>query len=151
MNSNLVIQLCLDMIRRCSPYYICLLGECYGSYRPNTSDSLPETYQDLDEDASWLDKNFMVAASSGYDWILRDTFQNSSITELEVTQAVFLGIAHVEQKHNLLMLLIISLAKGLLISMYNNITILIGDSEFCRFYFRNPEHVDGLFIGKCLL
>ena len=69
------------------------MGERYGSCRPPTCEVLPSTYEELlaNENASWLDKNFVVAATSGHDWILRDTFQNSSITELEVTQAAFLG------------------------------------------------------------
>ena len=25
--------------------------------------------------------------------------------------------------------------------------LFLGDSEFCHFYFRAPEHVDGLFAG----
>ena len=67
------------------------MGERYGSYRPTGPESLPASYHKLSDNATWLDKNFMVAAGSGYDWILRDTFQNCSITELEVTQAAILG------------------------------------------------------------
>ena len=91
VNSGLVIQMCLNYISRCSPFFICLLGERYGSHRPNDTDPLPACYEDLTPTAHWLDKSFMIAASAGYDWVLQDTYQHCSITELEVIQAAFLG------------------------------------------------------------
>ena len=36
-----LIQSCLDYVRHCSPYFICLLGERYGSHRDPKSDLLP--------------------------------------------------------------------------------------------------------------
>ena len=112
VNQGLVIQLCLDYIQKCSPFFICLLGERYGCCREEDATSLPNTYKDLPEDADWLDKNFMVAASGGYDWILKPAYQHCSVTELEILQTAF-----------------------------------IGNTEFCRFYFRQPDHVDELFQG----
>ena len=70
-----------------------MLGERYGSHRPVTSDPLPKTYSELDPDATWLDKNFLVASAAGYDWIMQDTYQHCSITELEIIQAAILGNA----------------------------------------------------------
>lgn len=111
VNSGLVIQLCLDYITRCAPFFICLIGERYGSHKPNEDAPLPASFSALPLDAHWLDKNFVIASSAGYDWVLQDTYQHCSITELEVIQAAFLG----------------------------------EDSNFCHFYFRQPEHVDHLF------
>ena len=47
---------------------------------------LPERYSDLPSDADWLDRNFLVAASGGYDWVLEDSYQHCSVTELEIMQ-----------------------------------------------------------------
>ena len=49
---------------------------------------LPESYSDLPPDADWLDRNFLVAASGGYDWVLQDSYQHCSVTELEIMQVL---------------------------------------------------------------
>ncbi|XP_033120018.1 putative tetratricopeptide repeat protein 41 [Anneissia japonica] len=90
-NTGNVIKLCLDYINQCAPFFICLLGERYGSHRSPEEPPLPKTYKELGKDASWLDKNYMIAAENGFSWILQDSFQNSSITELEIIQASFLN------------------------------------------------------------
>ncbi|XP_019634220.1 PREDICTED: uncharacterized protein LOC109477408 [Branchiostoma belcheri] len=86
-NSGQVIKLCLDYINRCTPFFICLLGDRYGSHRPETADPLPKTLEDLPADASWMDKNFVVAAQGGHGWVLQEAHQTCSITELEIIQA----------------------------------------------------------------
>lgn len=90
VNSGLVLQLCLDYVRKCSPFFICLLGERYGSHRPVGGTPLPGSFEELEPDAHWLDKNFMVAYSGGYEWIAQESYQHCSITELEIIQACFL-------------------------------------------------------------
>ena len=110
-NSGLVVQLCLDYIVRCAPFFICLLGERYGSQRPEDAPPLPNTYEELPPDAPWLDKSLMVAASAGYDWVRQKNYQHCSVTELEVIQAAFLG-----------------------------------DADYCYFYFRQPDHVEHLYL-----
>ncbi|XP_070559768.1 tetratricopeptide repeat protein 41-like [Ptychodera flava] len=90
-SSGNVIALCLDYINRCTPYFICLLGERYGSHRPMDAPPLPKNFRDLSDDAHWLDKNFLVAANNGYSWILQESHQTSSVTELEIIQAAFLN------------------------------------------------------------
>ncbi|GFO46548.1 tetratricopeptide repeat protein gnn, partial [Plakobranchus ocellatus] len=40
--------------------------------------------------SDWLDKNFLLAGRGGHPWVLQEGHQNSSITELEVTQGVLL-------------------------------------------------------------
>lgn len=111
VNSGLVVQLCLDYIVRCAPFFICLLGERYGSQRPEDSPPLPECYEDLPESASWLDKSLMVAAAAGYDWVCQESYQHCSVTELEIIQAALLNES----------------------------------SDFCYFYFRQPDHIENLF------
>ena len=107
--SGHVISLCLDYINQCTPFFICLLGERYGSHRPNESPPLPASYRDLPDDAPWLDVNFLRAAANGHKWVLQDGNQTSSITELEIIQAAFLNdskycrfyfrdVRHVEEK-----------------------------------------------------
>lgn len=86
-----VVSLCLDYIKHCHPFFICLLGERYGTYRSADKPPLPsvvdprEKYADID----WLGKNFLNAAAKGHDWILQEVYQNCSITELEILEAAF--------------------------------------------------------------
>ncbi|KAK3101125.1 hypothetical protein FSP39_001142 [Pinctada imbricata] len=90
-----MLKLCLDYICKCSPFMICMLGESYGPYRPVDWPKLPEKFKVLDEEADWKDRNYMMAAAAGYTWVLKETHQNTSITELEIIQATFLN----ENKH----------------------------------------------------
>ena len=110
VNAGHVIRLCLDYIVKSSPFFICLLGERYGSHRPIDAKPLPSKYNDLSPDADWLDKNYVVAASAGYDWLSKEEYQSCSVVELEVIQAAFLS-----------------------------------NNQYCRFYFRQQDHVDDLF------
>ena len=92
--SGNVISLCLDYINSCSPFFICLLGERYGSRRPDDAELL-EPDADLENidgnDINWLDKNYHVAAANGHNWILQEAYQCCSITELEIIQAAYLN------------------------------------------------------------
>nr|XP_006820707.1 PREDICTED: uncharacterized protein LOC100366770 [Saccoglossus kowalevskii] len=90
-NSGNVVTLCLDYINRCTPFFICLLGERYGSHRPIDAPPLQRNCTDIPDDSSWLDKNFLVAASNGYSWVLQESHQTCSVTELEIIQAAFLN------------------------------------------------------------
>lgn len=86
-----LLKLLLDYICKCCPYFICLLGETYGPYRPLESPKLPRRMLSIREDADWLDKNYLIAASAGYGWVLQEGHQNTSLTELEIVQAAFLN------------------------------------------------------------
>lgn len=70
---------------------MCLLGESYGPYRPVESPKLPTKVKQLHEHANALDRNFLIAAMSGYTWVLQEAQQNTSLTELEIIQAAFLS------------------------------------------------------------
>ena len=67
-NDSIVLQQCLDEIKECSPFFICLLGERYGVHRP------PDAASNSDEailaTIDWLDRNFEMAASCGNEWVL---------------------------------------------------------------------------------
>ena len=77
-----VIQLCLDYIRKSSPYFVGLLGERYGSHLPpNAPPDHPS--------AIWFEKNLMIAEMNGFDWVQKEENRHKSITELEVIQAAF--------------------------------------------------------------
>ncbi|RUS76281.1 hypothetical protein EGW08_015953 [Elysia chlorotica] len=125
----------LSSIKRCSPFFICLLGETYGPFREACSPPLSQfssspavrkstggsSLATLTSGArrgqavggresrgvtvggtegegtagdgaqtNWLDKNFLMAGKGGHSWVLQEGHQNSSITELEVTQGVLL-------------------------------------------------------------
>ena len=76
-----VLRLCLDYIRKSSPYFICLLGEHYGSHlAPDTPTDHPSV--------EWYERNVRTAATHGFAWVARDENRFKSITELEVLQAV---------------------------------------------------------------
>ena len=75
----MVLQQCLDAIKDCSPFFICLLGERYGLHRPpNTPPSSDETVQATVE---WLDKNFETAAACGNEWVLDK--ENRQVSAIE--------------------------------------------------------------------
>lgn len=76
-DSGQLLKLKLDYITRCSPYFLCLLGETYGPHREPESGKLPESLHNLPENVSWLDKNYLIAASAGYSWILKEVIYNS--------------------------------------------------------------------------
>ena len=85
--SGQVISLCLDNISRCEPFFICLLGDRYGSHRSKKRPALPSAHSDLPDDCDWLDVSFLNAAEGGHDWVLGDAYQNLSVTELEIHEA----------------------------------------------------------------
>ena len=90
-DSGHLLRICLDYITKCSPFFICLLGETYGPYRPVDAPGLPQKISDCAEDANWLDKNYLVASAAGYKWVLREVHQHCSVPELEIIQAAFLS------------------------------------------------------------
>nr|XP_054750859.1 uncharacterized protein LOC129256719 [Lytechinus pictus] len=108
-SSGNVISLCLEYINRCSPFFICLLGERYGTHRPNDAPLLPSSLEKLPRNMSWLDRNYLIAASKGHEWIMQEAYQYCSVTELEIIQAAILNdskycrfyvrdVRHVEDK-----------------------------------------------------
>ena len=90
-DSGHLLRILLDYITKCCPFFICLLGETYGPFRSLDSPKLPTNLEDCSEDADWLDKNYLVAASAGYTWVLKEVHQNCSVPELEIIQAAFLS------------------------------------------------------------
>lgn len=63
-----VLRQCLDAIKECSPFFICLLGERYGIHRP--PDAVSNSDETFQATVEWLDKNFETAASAGNEWVL---------------------------------------------------------------------------------
>ncbi|XP_060075451.1 putative tetratricopeptide repeat protein 41 isoform X2 [Ylistrum balloti] len=86
-----LLRLNLEYICKSLPYFLCLLGERYGPYRPVDSLPLPKKVTQLPEYATSLDRNYLVAASAGYEWVLQEHHQNNSLTELEIIHATFLN------------------------------------------------------------
>ena len=74
--SGLLLKTQLDAIKRASPYFICILGETYGPYRPEDGPSLPKIKGAKDirtmESLSWLDRNFLLAGTSSHSWVLQE-------------------------------------------------------------------------------
>jgi hypothetical protein len=68
-----------------------MLGETYGPYRSLDAPKLPKRIIKIHDDTDWLDKNYLISASAGYDWVLQEGHQNTSLTELEIIQAAFLN------------------------------------------------------------
>ncbi|KAK7485121.1 hypothetical protein BaRGS_00023661 [Batillaria attramentaria] len=107
-----LLRLLLDLVAGSSPYFLCLLGECYGPYRPEGSQPIKASVgqhavQTSKADGDWLDLNFSMAAQCGHGWVLQDGHQNCSIPELEIIAATFRG-----------------------------------RSQQCTFYYRQSEHLE---------
>ena len=105
-----LLRLLLDSISKCSPFFICLLGERYGPHRPENEPPLLQGGTVQMDKLNPLDKNYLIAASATYSWLVQEDNQSCSLTELEIIHAAFLG-----------------------------------DSTHCRFYFRQKEHLEGLY------
>ena len=90
-SSGQIINLCLDYVTKCAPFFICILGERYGSCRPENSPALPKSHKDLPENAHWIDRNLVVAAELGYVWVTSEPYCNGSVTALEIAQRNFLS------------------------------------------------------------
>ncbi|CAB4021903.1 Hypothetical predicted protein, partial [Paramuricea clavata] len=86
-NDTKVLQQCLDAIKECSPFFICLLGERYGVHRP--PDAMSHSDETLQTTVDWLDKNFEMAAACGNEWVLDNENKHCSLTELEIIKASF--------------------------------------------------------------
>ena len=71
-NSSSVLQLCLDFIGKCSPFFICLLGERYGVYLP--TDGSAEYDSNL-ERVEWMNSNLENAVACGHTWVLDDEYR----------------------------------------------------------------------------
>ncbi|KAJ1163602.1 hypothetical protein NDU88_004058 [Pleurodeles waltl] len=81
------LKLSLDFINNAFPFFICMLGQTYGEFRPEHSGPLPAGYHD-ERGMSKVERNLYLAARSGYPWVLQDP--SLSFTELEITLASFL-------------------------------------------------------------
>ena len=80
-NTGQVIRLCLENIAWSAPWFLCMLGERYGEYRPPDRDPAEE---------HWLDATFDTAAKHpDFGWLSEDRYTNCSVTELEIQHAVF--------------------------------------------------------------
>lgn len=90
VTSGHFLRFILDSISKCSPFFISLIGQRYGPYRALDSPKLSKNLKNISESTNWLDKNYLVAISAGYSWLMNDAHQNCSIPELEVLQAAFL-------------------------------------------------------------
>ncbi|XP_015207431.2 tetratricopeptide repeat protein 41-like isoform X2 [Lepisosteus oculatus] len=86
--SSQQLKISLDYISCCS-VFMCLLGQRYGAFRPESSAPLPASIDSLDG-LSEVEKNLYVASKHGYPWVLEGRNQTCSLTELEVTQAASL-------------------------------------------------------------
>ncbi len=75
--NGMTLNLCLQEIDRCGPYFLCLLGERYGWSQPD------DTYPD-----ELLKKTFNSTIENfpQYSWI--DKYRDRSVTEIEIRQAV---------------------------------------------------------------
>lgn len=109
-----LLHLLLDLVKQSSPYFLCLLGETYGPYRPKDSAPISSqsaadrrSSQESRSNVNWLDLNFSLAAKCGHGWVLKDGHQNCSIPELEIIAAT-----------------------------------VRSSSEQCAFYFRQSEHLE---------
>ncbi|XP_041071354.1 tetratricopeptide repeat protein 41 [Carcharodon carcharias] len=84
------LKVSLDFISKCSPFFICMLGQKYGEYCPPDTECYPVGGMDM-EALSKVERNIHIAARNGYSWILREEYKNCSLLELEITEAALLN------------------------------------------------------------
>ena len=87
----------LDLVSQSTPYFLCLLGECYGPYResqPVSSEQAQDQSSDASEVKDWLELNLTLAAECGHQWVMQDSHPNCSVTELEIMAAALRGNSH---------------------------------------------------------
>ncbi|KAM4676015.1 LOW QUALITY PROTEIN: tetratricopeptide repeat protein 41-like [Discoglossus pictus] len=85
------LKMSLDYIDITAPFFICILGHRYGEFVPENYNFSPGTPDAPDFSAfSQVEQNLIVAANSGYPWVLEDSNRKCSLTELEIIQAAFL-------------------------------------------------------------
>lgn len=87
LDSGLPLQLALDCITAASPYFICIIGNQYGCYRPEGS--APLSKDAAYEGSDWIEKNILRAAESGYSWLLDESYTSTSLFEFKIMQAAF--------------------------------------------------------------
>lgn len=91
-----LLHLLLDCVKNSAPYFICLLGECYGPYNPEDSlDTLSTSRGNYmpykpGGQCNWLHLNMVNAAQAGHSWVMKDGRQHCSFLELEIIAATFL-------------------------------------------------------------
>ncbi|XP_074644874.1 tetratricopeptide repeat protein 41-like [Tubulanus polymorphus] len=85
--SGIILPLSLDLIKRCSPFSICLLGDRYGYHRQPDAPTLGDGH--LFDGADWLERNLLLAAQNGDKWAINDGREYCSFTELEIIESAF--------------------------------------------------------------
>ncbi|KAM6216455.1 LOW QUALITY PROTEIN: putative tetratricopeptide repeat protein 41 [Rhynchocyon petersi] len=88
LQSQHLIKLCLDYVKSCLPFFICMLGQTYGDFLPDASPFLCSKVTDFSR-LSKVEQNLYVAARNGYPWVLENP--SCSLTEFEIIQAAFLN------------------------------------------------------------
>ena len=85
----------LDLVIKSAPYFLCLLGECYGPYNDGSQPVKEDTEQEDGSEHSfnkdWLQDNLAMAAECGHPWVMQDGHQCCSVPELEIITATFRG------------------------------------------------------------
>ncbi|MEE6480110.1 hypothetical protein FKM82_012465 [Ascaphus truei] len=84
------LRLCIDYINSSSPFFICILGHTYGEFLPENHCPTGSPDQSDLSILSQVEQNVIVAANSGYPWLLEAGNKECSLTELEIIQAAFL-------------------------------------------------------------
>ena len=120
------IEICLDGIDECRPFYMCMLAERYGWCQPKDT-PIDKALADTKYKAQLKYKD-----TKKYDWI--NNFPNSSVTELEIRHAV-LNHLHLLNKHN----------NDTLTDEEHKLLQCIHNVQF---YFRNNDKTGKLHIGN---
>ncbi|OCT88757.1 tetratricopeptide repeat protein 41 [Xenopus laevis] len=84
------LMLSLKYIERSSPFFICILGHTYGEFVPEAR-CRPFNSSNISELSTLpnVEQKLVVAANSGYPWVLEEGNRECSITELEIHHAAF--------------------------------------------------------------
>lgn len=86
---GLALKLALDCVQLASPFFICIIGDNYGSYRPEDDADVQTDTSKLEN--HWIDLNITTAVDSGYTWLLDESYRHTSLFEMKIIQATVMN------------------------------------------------------------
>ena len=79
--SGHLLRLLLQQIRKSKPFFICLLGQQYGTY-------LEENQQNKSKGFNWIEKNLMIASQTGFNYLVNQFNYHNSFLEYQINLAL---------------------------------------------------------------
>nr|XP_009858535.2 tetratricopeptide repeat protein 41 isoform X1 [Ciona intestinalis] len=88
-SSDYILKTALEDVVRSKPFFISIIGSCYGQHRQPDGELLSMTSKQI-ANQTMMDRNIQTALQRGHTWLMNSSYQYCSIMELEITLAAFL-------------------------------------------------------------